>query len=234
MENSQDIIGVVREVEEWRPIKDWEAYEISSFGRVRSLHRGGRIRKPHIKMGYAFIDLWMHGKCKHFTIHRLVLWSFGPPQLPGFECNHKDGVKLNNHIDNLEWVTRSYNQIHAIKMGLANPERLSYFKKGHTPWNKQKDRTCQDCGKPNSIKSNRKCTKCYQRWKYGKTGLTKKEIQKLLLDQEARLRRYEEALEELKQYPRGTKCTECGYRLVEHRADIARVALSPTRSSPTT
>lgn len=166
MTNPQDIIGVVKELqEEWRPVENWEAYEVSNLGRIRSLHRGGRIRKPSKKNGYEFIDLWMAGDCAHFPVHHLVLYAFGSPATPDMECNHKDGNKSNNRIDNLEWVTRSYNQIHAIRLGLANPAKHSPYQKGHTPWNKHPNRHCEDCGKE-EIRARGKCGACYQRWSY--------------------------------------------------------------------
>lgn len=167
MTDPKDIIGIVKELqEEWRPVKNWDAYEVSNLGRVRSLHRAGRIRKPHKTNGYLYIDLWQGGDCLHIAVHRLVLYAFGPPATPDMECNHVDGNKSNNRIDNLEWVTRSYNQIHAIRMGLATPTKHSPYQKGHTPWNRVSDRTCIECAKPNSIVARRMCKNCWQRWDY--------------------------------------------------------------------
>ena len=153
-------------IERWRPVKNWEAYEVSNLGRVRSLHRAGRIRKPHLKNGYHYIDLWEDGDCLHVAIHHLVLYAFGLPATPDMECNHKNGNKGDNQVENLEWVTRSENQKHAIRLGFANPVKHSPYQKGHTPWNKNPDRTCVECKKPDSIVARRMCKNCWQRWNY--------------------------------------------------------------------
>lgn len=100
--------------EEWKDIKGFEGiYQISNYGRIKSLIRN-KIRKLTINRdGYIVISL----RKKFFQIHRLVLSTFYPINL-FMECNHIDGNKLNNKLDNLEWVTRSKNQLHAFKKGL--------------------------------------------------------------------------------------------------------------------
>lgn len=104
------------EGEEWRPIKDYEGlYEVSNFGRVKSLCAGRwkstMLRKPQPTLnGYMAVMLKKSGKVRLITIHRLVATAFldNPDGLQ--EVNHKDEDKTNNHVDNLEWCTRKYNQ----------------------------------------------------------------------------------------------------------------------------
>lgn len=55
---------------------------------------------------------------KRFFVHRLVAYHFVDGYQDGLVVNHKDGNKLNNEADNLEWVTRSENDLHAFKLGL--------------------------------------------------------------------------------------------------------------------
>ncbi len=99
-------------MEIWVPIKDFEDYEISSWGRVRN--KSGSILLPYKNhKGYLKIGLYKDGKSHKKRIHRLVAETFiaNPNYLP--EVNHKDGNKENNSFTNLEWVTGEENRIHA-------------------------------------------------------------------------------------------------------------------------
>lgn len=121
------------EVEIWKPIAKYKGwYEVSSFGRVRSLPRyfkhknskvfypGGMLvpNKSHV---YYYVFLSKNGERKKFYIHSLVLKAFKRCRLDTDKrlcCNHKDGNKLNNHVNNLEWSNYSLNGLHAYAMGL--------------------------------------------------------------------------------------------------------------------
>lgn len=98
-------------------------YEISDLGRVKRIKGGhrnakaGRILKPNLTIhGYLQVCLSQNGKARRISVHRLVLMAFvGTPTL-GQECNHKNGVKIDNRKENLEWITRSENKIHAYRV----------------------------------------------------------------------------------------------------------------------
>lgn len=98
----------------WKPVAGYENYEVSNLGNVKSLNykRTGkeRILKPgKNRKGYLFVFLCRNGKMKYFSVHRLVAEAF-IPNSEGFEqINHKDEVKTNNCVENLEWCDRSYN-----------------------------------------------------------------------------------------------------------------------------
>lgn len=109
-------------MEIWRSISGFEGlYEVSSYGNVRSLCAGRwrceMMRKPvPDKDGYLTVNLKKDGKYTNTKIHRLVATAFlqNPDNLP--EVNHKDENKANNHVENLEWCTRQYNQTYNDQM----------------------------------------------------------------------------------------------------------------------
>lgn len=113
-------------MEIWKPIPNYENYEVSSLGRVRSLNYNNQTDKVRIlklairKDGYTQIMLNKEGKCKMYSVHRLVAEAFipNPNNLP---CvNHIDENKQNNDVSNLEWCSYGYN----INYGSRN-ERAS-------------------------------------------------------------------------------------------------------------
>ena len=118
--------------EYWVPITGYEGwYEISTAGRIRSVdrvvkfkngkgsrHYKGQILKFRYHNGYAMVNLNKNKVMKEHYVHRLVIENFTlhPKRKPW--VNHKNGVKSDNSITNLEWCTPSENNIHAVKMGI--------------------------------------------------------------------------------------------------------------------
>jgi len=83
-------------------------YSVSSFGRVQS-NKSGRWLKSYItRNGYEMIVLRKNNTSYKFLVHRLVATAFRE-FIEGYDVNHIDNNKLNNHVNNLEWVTRSKN-----------------------------------------------------------------------------------------------------------------------------
>lgn len=107
------LTGKAKELfEKWRQDK----YEIVGTAEVISYHGGkGKavIIKPFVKNGYLAVSLQIKGERRHFYIHRIFAEKYVDGYSECKEVNHKDGNKLNNHVDNLEWVTRSENTQHA-------------------------------------------------------------------------------------------------------------------------
>lgn len=102
-----------------RAIKGYEGlYAITKRGEVWSQYKGAYLVPVRTKFGYFRVDLHKEGKGTLFLIHRLVLIAYVGLDLERPQCNHIDGNKGNNCLDNLEWSTRSENQQHAIRTGL--------------------------------------------------------------------------------------------------------------------
>ena len=108
----------------WRDIAGYEGlYQVSNCGRVKSFYRGGRILKQSLKRGYMFVELYLNTNGKIHIVHRLVAQAFIPNPLNKLEVNHINGIKTDNRVENLEWVTRSENEQHAYDTGLAHGMR---------------------------------------------------------------------------------------------------------------
>ena len=108
--------------EVWKSIPGYEGlYQVSNFGRVKSLSRyarvhngvrkvGERIRKPILKAtGYYDVLLYKDGRRKRFLVHQLVAKAFLENPNNYKQINHKDENPKNNHLSNLEWCSQSYN-----------------------------------------------------------------------------------------------------------------------------
>lgn len=116
----------------WKDIPGWEGYyQASRDGYIRSIDRFdskgvkrfGQILSSNYedRYGYKQTILSKNNKKKVTTIHRLVALAFLPKiEYQKYTVNHKDGNKLNNHINNLEWATVKENNRHAHEIGLVN------------------------------------------------------------------------------------------------------------------
>lgn len=118
-------------MEVWKTIKGFENYQVSSYGNVRSIDRlvphrtsgelmlKGKLIKPYkTNSGYISVKLYKNSKQKSFLVHRLIALYFIENIKKKSYVNHLDGIKTNNKIENLEWVTNSENHIHAYELGL--------------------------------------------------------------------------------------------------------------------
>lgn len=126
-------------IEEWRPIAGYEGvYEVSNFGRVRSLDRWVRANSGWRKTEIRYFTPSSSGRSKKYKrvllrnpdkqhpVHQLVLEAFVGPRPENCEVRHLDGDPSNNRLDNLAWGTKAENQADKIRhgtilYGTANP-----------------------------------------------------------------------------------------------------------------
>ena len=114
------------EIEIWKPIPISGNYEASSLGRIRNVTTGTILCQRN-KHGYLAINMEKRkGKSKMYLVHRLVCLAFLPNPENKPCVNHKDGVRTNNRLENLEWVTHRENSHHArIVLGWKHLGKLS-------------------------------------------------------------------------------------------------------------
>ena len=134
-------------METWKAIKGFEKqYEVSNIGNVRSIdrvvkhYREGFTRKYKgtskatrlTSDGYLKCNLKNNGERFDFRVHRLVAEAFIPNIDNKPVINHKNGIKTDNRVENLEWCTVSENVIHAtrtrlIKTKLTDIQAMEIF-----------------------------------------------------------------------------------------------------------
>ena len=109
----------------WKDIKGYEGlYQVSNLGRFKSLPRTttkGGILKIYInsRNKYGYVCLCKENIKKSLRTHRIVLETFSPVKdMDQLQVNHINGIKTDNRLINLEWVTQSENMKHAFDNGL--------------------------------------------------------------------------------------------------------------------
>ena len=191
-----DIINILnKNLELWKPIKNYEEYyQISSFGKVRSLHKKPyKILKQSLRTEYLGIQLNKNNKGKTFSVHRLVATSFIKNDDYAKIVNHIDGNKNNNHVLNLEWITYKENTKHAIVNNLHIPKciRVSQYSKDKKTLIKTFN-SVKEAMELTGIRDTRICSVCKGKrnhaggyfWKYTDINYedTEKPIGKIMVD----------------------------------------------------
>ncbi len=104
----------------WKPIPNYDGYFVSSEGRFKNAD--GEIKRLNgSPNGYRGVSLKPYGK---LSAHRLVAQTFIPNPENKPQVNHINGIKYDNRVENLEWVTAQENIQHAYRTGLISGENV--------------------------------------------------------------------------------------------------------------
>lgn len=142
--------------EEWKDIIGYEGYyQISNLGRVKSLERVVVAERPYGKTniyykekilkcttnkctGYCVVCITTNKKEKMMRVHRLIAIHFIDNSLNKTDVNHIDGNKVNNAIENLEWVSHRENMCH-FKKNIKNSSKYAgvSWRKDRNKWKSQ-------------------------------------------------------------------------------------------------
>ena len=102
-------------------------YSVSDYGNVRNDSTRTLLKGSISNNGYKMVHLRQRID-KNCSVHRLVMKAFCPCEnMDILQINHKDGNKLNNNIDNLEWCTALHNIRHSFEKGLQKNKMLPCY-----------------------------------------------------------------------------------------------------------
>ena len=120
-------------LEEWKDIQGYEGYyQVSNKGNIRAMRRRiavknrgyryylGRVLVPGVHRGYYQVSLSKNDIRASKSIHQLVARGFLPNPLGHKQINHKNGIKTDNRVENIEWCTDKHNKHHAKIQGLKD------------------------------------------------------------------------------------------------------------------
>ena len=140
MQPYENLSNVDIECEQWDNVVGYEGlYMVSNMGRIKSVKFGkeNMLRQSFNTWGYLMVGICRNGISVTKSVHRLVAAHFLPNPENKPQINHKNGVKTDNKVTEIEWVTNKENSAHAWSTGLirvteAQVIKMRNAKKGKT------------------------------------------------------------------------------------------------------
>lgn len=117
---------------EWRSVIEYPNYEVNQFGEIRHKVRKQILKPRSNNGGYQYVNFRINGRLQNFAVHRIVANAFIPNPNGYTEVNHIDRNRMNNCVENLEWVTSSQNKQHAYLLSenkICRGKRVDQFTK---------------------------------------------------------------------------------------------------------
>ena len=103
----------------WKPLKNFEStHLISNLGNVKCISTNKLLNILKHSRGYNAININVNKTKNHLLLHRLLAINFIDNPNNYTQVNHINGIKTDNRLENLEWITPSNNMKHAFKTGL--------------------------------------------------------------------------------------------------------------------
>ncbi len=110
----------------WFSILEFPSYDVNIDGKIRSRnpHRSeSRVLKATPCQGYHMVKLHAPGRQKVFKVATLVMQRFVGERPKGMQINHVNGIKTDDRLENLKYVTPSENIRHAVRTGLKRSQK---------------------------------------------------------------------------------------------------------------
>lgn len=119
----------IQDVEVWKEVTEakFKHYMISNKGNIFNTRNNRQLKPWFTADGYPVVELY-NGSGQNFRVHRLVALAFIPNPEEKATVNHKNGVKTDNRVDNLEWMTDEENRQHAYDNGLMHTGLIERYK----------------------------------------------------------------------------------------------------------